>query len=288
MLSPEAGDRLDAAGSLRVSVGGAEANVAVHLARLGVASRFAGAVGNDPFGWRVQATLAREGVDVSTLHFDDNRPTGLYAKDPEPSGTVPYYYRTGSAASALTRLPAGCVRGRHAGARERHPRLARPGLPGGRRVAVRRPGARVVRRQPPPRALVPRRGGHGAAASWRHGPARCSWASTRRPTSGGAQKRLTCASCSPTSELVVKDAGRAATAFRDGDRVDVSALDVVVVEPVGAGDAFAAGYLVGARHRRRHGTGAAHRPRRRLHRARRQRRSRPAGGPSAAALRHDR
>jgi 2-dehydro-3-deoxygluconokinase len=47
----------------------------------------------------------------------------------------------------------------------------------------------------------------------------------------------------PANELVVKDASRAAIAFHPGGRVEVSALDVVVVEPVGAGDAFAAGYL---------------------------------------------
>ncbi|MCZ2403384.1 sugar kinase [Paenarthrobacter sp. Z7-10] len=46
--------------------------------------------------------------------------------------------------------------------------------------------------------------------------------------------------------LVIKNADISATALcRDGSRVDVPALRVEVVEPVGAGDAFAAGYLSG-------------------------------------------
>lgn len=45
--------------------------------------------------------------------------------------------------------------------------------------------------------------------------------------------------------LVVKDGARAATAFVGPDAHSVPALTVRVVEPVGAGDAFAAGFLSG-------------------------------------------
>jgi 2-dehydro-3-deoxygluconokinase len=45
--------------------------------------------------------------------------------------------------------------------------------------------------------------------------------------------------------LVVKDAAKAASAFTGNDTVTVPALSVNVVEPVGAGDAFAAGFLTG-------------------------------------------
>ena len=45
--------------------------------------------------------------------------------------------------------------------------------------------------------------------------------------------------------LVVKDSDVGATAFADGARTFVRAEPVEVVEPVGAGDAFAAGYLSG-------------------------------------------
>jgi fructokinase len=47
--------------------GGAPANVAVGLARLGVATAFAGQVGDDPFGDWLRSTLADQGVDVSYL-----------------------------------------------------------------------------------------------------------------------------------------------------------------------------------------------------------------------------
>jgi fructokinase len=47
--------------------GGAPANVAVGLARLGTSAAFVGKVGNDPFGEFLSTTLEREGVDVSHL-----------------------------------------------------------------------------------------------------------------------------------------------------------------------------------------------------------------------------
>jgi 2-dehydro-3-deoxygluconokinase len=45
--------------------------------------------------------------------------------------------------------------------------------------------------------------------------------------------------------MVVKDGSRTATAFFGEAQVCVPALTVDVVEPVGAGDAFAAGFLAG-------------------------------------------
>ncbi len=47
--------------------GGAPANVAVAMARLGMPAAFAGAVGDDPFGRRLALALSAEGVDVSRL-----------------------------------------------------------------------------------------------------------------------------------------------------------------------------------------------------------------------------
>ena len=47
--------------------GGAPANVAVALARLGLASAFCGVVGDDPFGTRLRAELAEQRVDVARL-----------------------------------------------------------------------------------------------------------------------------------------------------------------------------------------------------------------------------
>jgi 2-dehydro-3-deoxygluconokinase len=45
------------------------------------------------------------------------------------------------------------------------------------------------------------------------------------------------------TEVIVKDGGRGCVALLDGQRHEVPALPVTVVDPVGAGDAFVAGYL---------------------------------------------
>ncbi|MGH6885760.1 MAG: PfkB family carbohydrate kinase, partial [Geminicoccales bacterium] len=57
--------------------GGAPANVAVGLARLGVSSAFMGKVGDDPFGHFLADTLAGAGVDVGTLCFTAQARTAL-------------------------------------------------------------------------------------------------------------------------------------------------------------------------------------------------------------------
>lgn len=57
--------------------GGAAANVAVGLARLGTASAFMGKVGDDAFGHVLAGVLAREGVDVSPLRFEPRARTAL-------------------------------------------------------------------------------------------------------------------------------------------------------------------------------------------------------------------
>ncbi len=57
--------------------GGAPANVAVGLARLGVSSAFMGKVGDDPFGHFLADTLVDAGVDVSCLLFTDEARTAL-------------------------------------------------------------------------------------------------------------------------------------------------------------------------------------------------------------------
>jgi 2-dehydro-3-deoxygluconokinase len=49
----------------------------------------------------------------------------------------------------------------------------------------------------------------------------------------------------PPNKPVVKDGANAATAHHGESRASVPVLNVDVVEPVGAGDAFAAGFLCG-------------------------------------------
>ncbi len=67
---------IDTPGFLRAP-GGAPANVAVGLARLGVTAGFLGKVGDDPFGRFLARTLQEEGVDISQLRFDPTARTAL-------------------------------------------------------------------------------------------------------------------------------------------------------------------------------------------------------------------
>lgn len=61
---------LDRVPSFIKAPGGAPANVAVGLQRLGLSARFVGKVGDDPFGAYLRDSLAREGVDTRFLFID--------------------------------------------------------------------------------------------------------------------------------------------------------------------------------------------------------------------------
>lgn len=58
---------LETAETFVARAGGAPANAAVALARLGLPSAFCGVAGNDPFGARLRTELAGQGVDVARL-----------------------------------------------------------------------------------------------------------------------------------------------------------------------------------------------------------------------------
>ncbi len=76
-VSTKRGVSLSGAPGFLKLAGGASANVAVGLAKLGTHSAFVGKVGNDPFGKFLQAELKRNGVDASGVCFDDEHKTRL-------------------------------------------------------------------------------------------------------------------------------------------------------------------------------------------------------------------
>ena len=83
-------------------VGGAELNVAVALARLGHRPSWTGRLGDDEFGRQALALLRGEGVDVTGALLDGDAPTGVYVKErPTLDRLRVLYYRAGSAASRL-------------------------------------------------------------------------------------------------------------------------------------------------------------------------------------------
>ncbi|MFF3073938.1 PfkB family carbohydrate kinase [Kitasatospora sp. NPDC057936] len=112
VLLPDRPGPLEAVDTFRLSVGGAESNVAGALAALGVPTAWISRVGDDGFGRRLVAEVAARGVDVSAVAVDPHRPTGLYLKevggstghhhDLGPGRSRLHYHRRGSAAAALS------------------------------------------------------------------------------------------------------------------------------------------------------------------------------------------
>jgi sugar/nucleoside kinase (ribokinase family) len=67
MIVSDGSPTLEDAGEFTARPGGAPANVAVALRRLGVPSAFCGAVGDDPFGSRLRRVLLADNVDTGSL-----------------------------------------------------------------------------------------------------------------------------------------------------------------------------------------------------------------------------
>jgi len=98
-LAPRHGESLRDAASLLVDHAGAESNTCVGLARLGFDVAWVSRLGTDAAGDRIVDALAAERVDTRWVRRDPQRPTGLMLKDPEAGVR---YYRAGSAASVLS------------------------------------------------------------------------------------------------------------------------------------------------------------------------------------------
>ena len=83
---------------------GAELNVAIGLARLGLRVGYVSRIGADSFGRALQAVLDAEGIDRRHLGIDPQRPTGFMLKSRSEDGSDPAieYFRSGSAASQLS------------------------------------------------------------------------------------------------------------------------------------------------------------------------------------------
>lgn len=83
-------------------IAGAESNVAIGLARLGHSSGWIGNVGEDEFGEFVVREIRAEGVDVSRVRKVKDAPTGIMFKElNEGRETKVTYYRRLSAASRM-------------------------------------------------------------------------------------------------------------------------------------------------------------------------------------------
>jgi 2-dehydro-3-deoxygluconokinase len=98
------GQRLEDAATLHVSVAGAEANVAIAAARMGIRTVWMSRVPDSPLGRRVLSEIGRHGVDVSHVRTVQSGRLGTFFVEagvpPRPGDIV--YDRAGSAASELS------------------------------------------------------------------------------------------------------------------------------------------------------------------------------------------
>ncbi|WP_298040672.1 sugar kinase [uncultured Microbacterium sp.] len=248
LITPIA-DPLVRAGAATIGLAGAESNVAAGLAAAGRRVAWASRLGADPFGERIIAELEGRGVDL-WVEQDATAPTGVMFKDPGAEGSLSYYYRRGSAASQMTAGALGADRLR--GVRIVHTTGITPALSDSCRDMVEHlftdahdAGALVSFDVNDRRALWPEAEASETLAHFARSAdivfvgrdeAERIWGTTT-----AADIRAFLPEC---PILVVKDGDVGATAFvGDAAPVFVPAPVVDVVEPIGAGDAFAAGFL---------------------------------------------
>ncbi len=242
----------------RLSIGGAESNVAIGLARLGHRSSWMGRVGDDAMGRLIESTLRGEGVDTSGITRDAEQPTGAMLREHRSFDRFRVdYYRKGLAGSRLTPEHLNEDLIRTAGLVH---------VTGISPAVSPSAGAAALAAMQLARAA-------GAVVSFDVNHRSALW-STEQATSvlqdfvraadivfaGPEEAELVTGSepgtvdvsglidllaASGASEVVLKCGDQGATGWlRDGDeRASVPALSVTCIDPVGAGDAFVAGYL---------------------------------------------
>lgn len=102
LLMPSNGKGLEYSSELHSLFGGAESNVAIGISRLGGRVGWFGRLGKDPMGRLIYKKIRGEGVDVSRAELTDEAPTGLMMREVIMGKTSVYYYRKNSAASRMS------------------------------------------------------------------------------------------------------------------------------------------------------------------------------------------
>jgi 2-dehydro-3-deoxygluconokinase len=239
---------------------GAEANVAAGLAALDVSVAWVGRLGRDDFGATVRNELSARGIDVSAIEVDPRRPTGHYSKYTEADHagerrTTSRYQRSGSAASVMG--PEFLDDASVAAVLSQAAVVHCSGITAALSKSCRALMYRLLVERPRISGVV------SFDVNWREqlwpdgDPSVVVDLANRADLVlvGADEARRVLGVDDPVElrrflplpqTVVVKDgAWRAVAVDRDGETIVVPALRVEVVEPVGAGDAFAAGYLSG-------------------------------------------
>jgi 2-dehydro-3-deoxygluconokinase len=241
--------------TLDLSVAGAESNVAIGLARLGFDVAWTGRVGDDELGSLITERLRAEGIGTGSVRADPAAPTALMLKERRTAGvTRVYYYRAGSAGS---RLAAGDIDDKLiAAARVVHLTGITPALSESARGAVHEAARLAAAHGVPVSFDVNYR-----ARLWEASEAAGELPALARAaaivfagedelpllTGGehGLEAAVDLARTGPR-EVVIKRGARGATLVTgDGTVFEHAEPPATTVDPVGAGDAFAAGYLAG-------------------------------------------
>ena len=253
LMTPESIGPLLHTPLLKLGIGGAESNVAIGLSRLGDAVAWVGRVGPDSLGDLVVRELMAEGVRVQAVR-DESAPTGLMIKERRtPMNQRVWYYRAGSAGSRLQPddVPPGLIES----ARLLHISGITPALSPTAAAAVRR-AVSIARSGGIPvsfdinyrRALWPPA---AAAQVCRELAAEADIVFAGEDeaamlvgagSAGELAERL--GDLGPT-QVLIKLGALGCVAVIDGIGYQQSAIAVPVVDTVGAGDAFVAGYLHG-------------------------------------------
>lgn len=254
----EVGDPLRTARALRLSTAGAESTVAIGLSRLGHEAVWVGVVGEDELGARVRRDLAAEGVDTRFVRTDPDHPTGFMIRELRTAEyTRVSYYRGDSAGAQLAPADieaAMSAMSANPGLGLVHLTGITPALSQSCAEAVRRAvelarGARIpVSFDVNYRSTLP--GSAGAAAFVREllpeidvlfvGDDELALVCDEADAERAARDLL----ARGPSEVVVKQGSNGALAVTaDGAVAAHPALPVRVVDVIGAGDSFTAGYL---------------------------------------------
>lgn len=250
---------LSEATSYRRYVAGAEANVAVGLSRLdhGVAS--VGRVGGDAFGTAILRRLRGEGVDVSSVVVDEEAPTGLLFRERRAVGPSDLVYRrANSAGSRLQPDDVATARAHFATARWLHLTGITPALSESARAAVEAAVAAAtevgmtisldinLRRKLWPEAVASQvlSGLAGRCDVVFAGVEEGAAVAGLSPDAPAQEVAHTLLALGPGTVVMKLGGGGATSLSRDGRVVSRPAVPLsAVVDPVGAGDAFCAGYL---------------------------------------------
>ncbi|MFW6075258.1 MAG: PfkB family carbohydrate kinase [Chloroflexota bacterium] len=255
-LAPPDHERLETATSLDCSIGGTESNLAAALVRLGRSANWISALPENPLGRRIAGEIRRHGVDTRNVVWRDDSRAGVYFLElgtgPRPTRVI--YDR---ASSALATLPVQAVDPALATASKIfHLTGITPALSSNcaeiclRLADSARDAGRNVTFDVNYRSLLwtPEQASEGLQPFLDRASvlfcgladARTIWGLDGEPNEVAAE--LIDRS---TASVVVLTLGAegALARRRDGRSVEQTAQEVEAVDPVGAGDAFAAGFL---------------------------------------------